>query len=162
MNTSALLLAFALISSSLAKAEEWDLYTNLRFGFSLDFPGNSTGTHPPGDRSGRKFVSASGKFVMEVEGGLLGAGSLERFWRNSLAHYGEAITYKVRKKDWFVVSGVRNGEEFYNKVYVRDGNWAGFQISYPHAENKLYDPYVVKIAKSFQPFLKGNFERAKK
>lgn len=146
----------------MAKAEEWDLYTNSRFGFSLSFPGNSTGTHPPNERSGRKFVSASKKFVLEVEGGLLGTGNLESFWKNSLAHYGESITYKVKKENWFVVSGVRDGEEFYNKVNVQGGNWAGFQISYPHAENKLYDPYVEKIAKSFQPFLKGKFERAKK
>ena len=134
----------------------------MRFGFSLSFPGNSAGTHPPDDRSGRKFVSASKKFVLEVEGGPLESATLERFWRNSLAHYGEFITYKVRKESWFVVSGVRHGEEFYHKVSVQDGNWAGFQISYPHAENKLSDPYVAKIAKSFKPFLKGNFERAKK
>ena len=161
MRTSILTLVFALLSSSLGKAEEWDLYTNMRYGFSLVFPGDSTGTKPPDDRSGRKFVSANKKFVLEVEGGPIGSETLEQFWKNSLAHYGDAITYKVRKKDWFVVSGVRHGAEFYNKISVSNGNWAGFRISYPHAENKRYDPYVSKIAKSFQPFLKGAFERAK-
>ncbi len=57
---------------------------------------------------------------------------------------------------------MKDGQEFYHQTHVKDRNWATFQITYPHARAKQYDPWVEKIAKSFVPFLKGDYDRIEK
>ncbi len=49
--------------------------------------------------------------------------------------------------------------EYYHKFYAEGGNWAAFNVTYRHPKNKQYDPWVQRIAKSFVPFLKGDFDR---
>ena len=78
----------------------------------------------------------------------------------TLADHGETITYKASHDTWFVISGVRpDGTEYYRKFHTRNGNWAEFIATYPHRLNQTYDPVVEHLAKTFEPFLKGNYDR---
>jgi hypothetical protein len=44
--------------------------------------------------------------------------SLEGFWQQELARGGETVTYKLKKANWYVISGMNlNGYEFYHKVF---------------------------------------------
>lgn len=151
-----------LIGASLcsAKAEETLTYVNPRFGFSLTYPANLTAGPPPANGDGRHFASPDGELSVRAFGHFLVAESFDEMWASTLENYGAAVTYKVKRDDWFVVSGVLDGTEFYHKVFVQGGNACHFIIEYPHARNAVYDPVVEQIAKDFVPFLDGDYDRA--
>jgi hypothetical protein len=164
------LLAFVLVTVR-AHGEDtpWKEYVNRRFGFSLRYPATLTASPAPENGAGREFHTADKEFSILAEGHFLRVDegdSLNKSWQDELDSLGDTITYKKKTNTWFVVSGVtKNGTEYYHKFYNKldskgkGGNWAGFSITYPHAKNKQYDPWVERIEKSFVPFLKGNFDR---
>lgn len=142
-----------------AQGETWNEYLNRRFGFRIDYPASLESGRPPDDGAGQEFHSVDGKVSLAVQAHFLQGPSdtLEARWQKALNAYGGAITYKKKGKDWYVISGVLpNGFEYYLKFAVQGGNWASFEITYPHAERARCDPWVEQMAKSFIPFLPGD------
>jgi hypothetical protein len=143
--------------------EKWKTYTNARFGFRLAHPSALVESRAPDNGGGQEFhsqdkefsLAAFAHFVLEDQ-------SLETMWKDELKELGDTVTYKKKGDAWFVVSGVKDGTEYYHKTYVQKRNYAAFQITYPHAKAKQYDPWVERIAKEFVPFLKGDYDREEK
>lgn len=100
---------------------------------------------------------SNGEFSVTAQGHFLHGQTLADFYREALARYGQAVTYKVMRQNWFVVSGtLPGGTEFYKRFAVQGGNWAEFTATYPAAKSAQYDPVIERMSKSFQPFLPGN------
>ena len=146
-----------------AQDEAWKDYTNARFGFRLRYPAELKASRAPDNGGGREFhtadkefsVAASAHFLQREDGD-----SLERRWLDALKAFGRSITYKKKAASWYVVSGVtKDGIAYYHKTHVKDGNWASFDITYPHAKEKTYSPWVTRIEKGFVPFLDGDYDR---
>lgn len=157
-----LLLALTFLPLAASAQTEWKEYVNPRFGFKLSIPAQLKSKREPTNGDGREFFSPDNEFQIAAWGHfLIDDDSLEKEWKDALAEFGSAITYKKKAKTWCVVSGVKDGVEFYWQVHVKDGNAATFRITYPHAKAKQYDPWVEKIAKSFVPFLEGDYDRIK-
>jgi hypothetical protein len=158
------LLGFILIAV-LAHGEDvsWKKYVNKRFGFSLSYPATLSASRTPENGAGLEFHTANKEFSLLAEGGFLlvdDGDSLDKRWQGELDSLGDTITYKKKADTWYVISGVaKDGTEYYHKLCTKAGNWAAFNITYPHAKNKQYDPWVQRIEKSFVPFLKGDFDR---
>jgi len=160
-----LTIAVVLLLMPLAAFAEtaWKTYVNPRFGFKLAYPAELKLKEEPTNGQGREFYSVDKEFHMAAYAHfLIDEDSLEKRWQEELADLGNAITYKKKDKSWYVVSGVKDGQEFYHRTHVKDKNWATFRITYPHAKAKQYDPWVEKVAKSFVPFLKGDYDRIEK
>lgn len=159
MNFSKILLTIvSLCLCGRCLADEWKSHTNERFGIRISYPANLKPGRMPDNGAGQTF--SDGKFSVTVQGHFTGGTTLEDFWKQSLSSYGKSISYKHKKENGFVVSGVLpDGTEFYKKLHVQGGNWAGFTATYPHAMNKTYDPVIEHMAKSFQPFLSGKYGR---
>lgn len=142
----------------------WKKYTNERFGFVLTYPGSLIAGPVPMDGDGREFHSADGEFSLTAFAHFFHPDIEDTFdkrWQEELDTPDVAITYKKKTPAWYVVSGVaKDGTEYYHKLYREGANWATFQITYPHAKNKKYDPWVERIERSFVPFLKGDYDRA--
>ena len=154
---------------AVASAEDagWKTYTNARFGFSVQIPTELQGSREPDNGGGREFHTKNGEFSIVAGGHFLAVAdeneSLETRWNDELKELGKTITYKKKAATWYVVSGVdAKGIEYYRKFHVQGKNWAEIRITYPHAQNAKYDPWVEKISKSFVPFLKGEFDRIEK
>ena len=82
---------------------------------------------------------------------------LENFWQKELSTRGETVTYKFKKDNYYVISGVNpNGYEFYHKVFFYSTYWLEFEITYPHAKHAVYDAWVERIARDFVPALPDN------
>jgi hexokinase len=68
---------------------------------------------------------------------------------------GAKIDYSVIKDNWYVVSGVDKGTEFYQKHWVQMSadvsRNISFTFTYPHDQHATYDPMVSIIAKGFKP-----------
>jgi hypothetical protein len=140
--------------------DQWKTYTNARFGFRLVRPPELVASRAPDNGGGQEFhtkdkefsLSAFAHFVQEGE-------SLTTMWEAELKDLGKTVTYQKKGDGWYVVSGVKDGTEFYHKTFVKNGNFASFEITYPHAKAKQYDPWVERIAKEFKPFLEGDYDR---
>jgi hypothetical protein len=95
------------------------------------------------------------------------AGALDNDEGMSLAAYrdfvkretypGARFDYERTGPGWFVVSGTRGGEHFYQRVtFVCDGrrivSWA---MTYPDRERRRYDPLVEVVARTFRSSGRG-------
>ncbi len=102
------------------------------------------------------MISKDGKAKLLV-------GAFENADHNSLQDYrqflldeqyaGADIDYAPVKKRWFVLSGTRNGQIFYERVSFTCGgklinSWA---MVYPADERKTYDRVVDAVARTYMP-----------
>jgi hypothetical protein len=154
------LLALAMAASA---EEKWKTYTNARFGFRAVHPPGLVASRAPENGGGQEFHTKDKEFSLATFAHFLQEGdTLEKLWDEEVKQLGKAVTYKKKGDAWYVVSGVKEGTEFYHKTFVKDGNFAAFQITYPHAKAKQYDPWVERIAKEFVAFLPGDYDRVVK
>src|SRR5260370_8675464 len=82
---------------------------------------------------------------------------LDNFWQKELNTRGETVTYKFKKDNYYVISGVNpNGYEFYHKVFFYPAYWLEFETTYPHAHHDVYTAWVELIPHAFVPPLPNN------
>jgi hypothetical protein len=158
------ILALLLVPACFAHAEDtWKTYTNARFGFRFNYPPGLVPSRPPDNGGGQEYHTKDQDFSLTAYAHfMLENTTLDSMWKDELKELGDTVTYQKKSAGWFVVSGVKDGTEYYHKTYVKGGNFAAFQITYLHAKAKQYDPWVERIAKEFVPFLKGDFDRTEK
>ena len=155
-----ILLLLVLLALPLSATEtDWKEYINPRFGFKVSFPAGLVASRDPENGDGREYHTKDKEFSFSAWGHFLVDSTLDSLWQEDLKEFGNHITYKKKAADWFVISGFKDGAEFYHKVHAKDDNCAELSFRYPHAKAKQYDPWVEKIARSFVPFLKGDYDR---
>ena len=132
------------------------VYRNERHGFSLSYPAGTFAPQPlPADAEGRVFVSRDGQARL-LAGALANSeGGNFRDYRALVlqqSYPGAAIDYAPVGGTWFVLSGIRDGMMFYERVTFTCGgrlinSWA---MLYPAAEHRLYDRIVEQVARSYR------------
>jgi hypothetical protein len=148
-------------TAPLALAEPgWKDYVNARFGFRFSHPSALLADSEPPNGAGRTFYTKDKEFLIAAWGHfMVDDDTMDKRWAEEMTNLGSFATYKRKEKNWYVISGAKAGIEFYHTVHFHHGNAVSLQIEYPHAQNQQYDPWVEKIAKSFVPFLHGDFDR---
>ena len=65
----------------------------------------------------------------------------------------DEVTYRPRGRSWFVLSGYRGDQIYYEKVMFSCGGQIVnvFAISYPVVERDIFDPVVERMEDSFRP-----------
>jgi len=137
-----------------AVAETWRTYENGRFGTTINYPGRFRPTPPDATNSGRKFESADGaSFTVWGSHNSLDQNieDAEKRSRQRLRDEGVVLTYSARGVDWFVLSGTQGNKIIYlrEKVPNRESDMHGLQIEYPSRLEKVYDPIVTRMSRSF-------------
>lgn len=141
-----------IVSTQCVKAEEWKTYTNERFGFRFEYPASLSPGRLPENGAGLNFTD--GSFSVTAQAHYLNGRSIDDFYEEMLKAYGKAITYKVKKPTWFVVSAeLSDGSVTYCKLHVEGENWAEFEAHYPISASAKYDRIIERMAKGFVPFL---------
>ena len=162
------LLTFAVASPLLAERRDysWIAFRDGRLGFSFEYPSAlfSAEAGDPTDalkdltsrRSGQVFRSRDGKAYLQ-------AAAFENTQRLGAAAYkaqvagstyrGTRITYERVGENFFVLSGIRGTDEYYERVTFTCGGrlinvWT---MTYPIANRDLYDKIVEEIARTFRP-----------
>jgi hypothetical protein len=130
------------------------MYVNPRFGFQMSYPPELVASPEPENGDGREFHTRDKTFSVAAFGHYLVDTTLEACWQEDLKQYGDRITYKKKARDWFVVSGVKDGKVFYHKFSVMGDSCAELLFSYPQDKASQYDPWVERIVKGYVPFLK--------
>ena len=162
----AALLAASPVKAVSQQAGDWTSYRNARYGFMIAYPTALFAADPEKESDqGRAVVSADGRARLLI-------GAFENADQASLADYrafllkesyaDAAIDYAPVRDKWFVLSGTRDGNMFYERVTFTCGgriinSWA---MVYPAAERRTYDRVVERVARSYAAGAgaKGNCE----
>ena len=139
-------------------------YRNERFGFRLTYPSSvfEPGEAPQGGQ-GMVFTSRDGSARLLVSAGQNTTGETLGSYRRFVLSktYADArIAYAPVRGSWFVLSGTNGDTMFYERITFRCGGQViyGWQMTYPAAERKIYDPIVEAVHRSYRP---GNGEGGK-
>jgi hypothetical protein len=132
-------------------------YHNKRFGYSISYPKDIL--YPQGEADngdGQKFLSK------EAGASLLVYGSHnfndqtleERYQEDSRGETEEystkVVTYRLLKKNWFVISGYVSGKIFYQKTILNNNQFKTFYFEYPETKKKTYDSIIKHLSTSFK------------
>jgi len=146
------LAAAALLTPGLARAAAGDdVYANARFGYSIAYPADVFTPGPESENGdGRAFDGPDGtRLLVFASHNALGTTVAAAFDEERLAP-GLEVTYSVKKKDWFVVSGTKDGFIFYRKSILKNDVWYALELTYPHALKARMDPLVKGLVASFR------------
>lgn len=157
--TTALMAALAAIpyaaSAQSNQFSDWATIQNKRFGFQIAYPANIFFPAPtPSGNDGRVLKSKDGQAKLLVA-------TFENSENLSLDGYrtfllsdiyaNTNLDYTPQKQRWFVLSGTRGDETFYERVTFSCGgklinSWA---MLYPTAQKRLYDRVVEAVSKTY-------------
>lgn len=135
--------------------EEIATYLNKRYGFTLSYPTTRFRPQEPLSEDGRVWVSQDGNAKL-LAGALPNPDGLKledyRKFVMQQSYAGATIDYAPVRDTWFVLSGIRDGTMFYERVTFTCGgrlinSWA---MLYPADERKVYDRIVERVARSYR------------
>ncbi|HEX8494596.1 MAG TPA: hypothetical protein VF658_17250 [Pyrinomonadaceae bacterium] len=136
-------------SKGSARRVVYKTYTNARYGYSIAYPSSlliPQGEADNGD--GQAFRSKDGAAEMRVYGSQNMGGGLTAAYTEAQA--GKDVSYKIIKRNWFVVSGRSGGKVFYQKTMMKNDVLKTFTIEYDEAQKATYDAVTTRIARSFK------------
>jgi hypothetical protein len=130
---------------------KYKIYNNARFGYSIAYPADllaPQGEAPNAD--GQVFTSDEAE--MRVYGSnMLLHETLQKEFNAVVGQRGaENVTYKIYRKNFFVVSGAADGRIFYQKTMAKKGSFITFLIEYDEAKKDVYDKAVAQMVKTFK------------
>ena len=144
----------ALVLGRGAFAGDWLNYHNDRYGTTIDYPASFKPQPPPDADDGRVFKSADGaNFIVSASYNALdfNVAKYRHFIVKNLDP-GARVTYETRGDNWFVISGTKGADIFYERHLMSHAAQMteDFVISYPAALKQTYDPITARMAKSFR------------
>jgi len=139
--------------AALPTASGWTFYDNPRFGTRIAYPANLFAPLPPpenGDGLSFRSIDGAARFIVFGQFNVLEK-TVEEMLADDLAsgQY-EQVTYQRKAANWYVLSGYRQGNVFYRKVFVPAGTdmLHAFEIDYPPQQKAVYDTITARMAKS--------------
>ena len=126
-------------------------YVNDRFGTRITFPVDVFDAidPPPVNGDGRRFRSSDGAELAaygQFNALDLTPKSLIDREKENAPGRGRTITYSASGSDWAVVSGIENGNTFYDRHEFADGVIHSMELKYPQLASALYDRLAGEIA----------------
>ena len=132
---------------------DYKTYTNARFKYSISYLADlliPQGESENGD--GQVFKEQGPSSVeMRVYGGYnVSKETLRSRYAELIRKWSSGITYKVIRRDWFVVSAMVSGKIHYQKTILRGDVFKTFEIQYDAVRGSTYNDVTDRIAKSFK------------
>jgi hypothetical protein len=131
-------------------------YQNKRIGYSISYPVNLLSPQAESaDGTSQRFVSRDGRALLVATGatGRSTADLRDLYERQSRGATPEnptrVVTYRVKRENWFVVSGYEQSRIWYEKTIASGDTLATFRLEYDEAQRQLYDPVAASVAASF-------------
>ena len=125
-------------------------YANARFNYSISYPANlliPQGESDNGD--GQVFRASDGRAEMRVYGRHdVNNETLRALFSQVSREWGDGVTYKVIRQNWFVVAALVNGKIHYQKTMLRRGVFKTFEIEYDSSRRSTYDAATARISKT--------------
>ena len=138
-------------------AEQWITYKNARFGYSFYYPSALFDAGQlPENGGGQTFNTKDGHAKIVVFATSNGESFTPAQYREViLKEFGgyDRLDYSPSGQTWFVLSGYRGENIYYQKVMFSCGNKVinALSITYPTAEKAVYERLVEIIEDHFKP-----------
>jgi len=127
-------------------------YTNHKYGYVVAWPNKHlTGQGESDSGDGQIFSSPDGQAQLACWAyfnDVLGE-SIGQAYAQAIQEAGAQISYKHLGKDFFVISGIKDGMIFYRKTLLAHGVQASFELRYAAQLKAAFDPIVKDVARSF-------------
>jgi hypothetical protein len=140
------------IAAAVSQQNNYKTYVNARFKYSISYPADlliPQGEAENGD--GQVFKEKGPSSVeMRVYGGYNVSHETLRSRYAELISKWNNVTYKVIRRDWFVVSAMVNGKIHYQKTILRGDVFKTFEIEYDAVRGSTYNDVTDRLAKSFK------------
>jgi hypothetical protein len=137
--------------------DRWVTYDNPRFGYSLYYPSAIfDAQETPEDRKGRTFASKDGRAKIVVFGAIndeeLSPNEYRRVLLEEFGGY-DKLDYQPLGKTWFVLSGFRGENIYYQKVMFSCANQVinVFSVTFPTDEKPFYEGLIEIMEDRFRP-----------
>ena len=147
----------AIGTASLEARERWIDQHDAQFGFGYSFPESLFSSAEGDGKPGLHCFAAKpvdAKFFVGAWDNRDDA-TPEHFKRWMITNAGgyDEVTYQPRGRSWFVLSGYRGEQIYYEKVmFSCSGHVVNIlAIAYPTAERTLFDPIVERMEDTFKP-----------
>lgn len=135
-----------------AAPEKWATYMNLRFGTTLDYPASifTDRDPPPENGDGQSFHSSDGRAQLSVYGANNAEGDTPQRYLEKIA--GEGVSYRRATANYYVMSGTRKDQLFYERCNFQPGGdtIVCFSLTYPAQDKAAWDPIVARLSKSLR------------
>jgi hypothetical protein len=144
------------LSESWSRGSDWQSFRSEQFGYNLLYPASvfePRGKAPKGD--GFEFISRDGEAKLKVfadyNADNVGLVEYRASIVRDLSGY-DQLVYGPMGQSWFVLSGMRGGSIYYQKVLFSCGGRVinAFALTYPREQKREYDSIVTGIEKSFR------------
>jgi hypothetical protein len=152
----AALMFAGLFQLSAAEGLEWDRYENARFGYSVLYPAGLFGSGKVSENGdGSTFTSADGRSKLTVFAAYnhenMGIEEYRATILNKFSGY-DKLDYGPARGSWFVLSGERDDNVYYQKVLFSCGGRVinAFALTYPVEQKRAFDAIVTGIEKNFR------------
>ncbi len=136
-----------------AQAASWQVYSNPRYGYTIDIPPGFTLQSEADNGDGATFAASGGASLLVFGTNLDGEFSQDAETRVGGEKDAQwTITYEKVTAAWASFSGVRKGDVLYERgVRLCDGGAGFFRLQYRKADIKRFNPLVTRMAKSLRP-----------
>ena len=134
------------------RTDAYDCYTNHKYGYVIAWPVKYL--VPQGeadDGGGQYFTSKDGRAKLAcwaVFNNVAGQ-TLQKAFQEALKESGTEPSYKHLGKDFFVVSGLKDGRIYYRKTVSGGRVQATFELTYDQALKAEFNPIAADLARSF-------------
>ena len=151
----AAVLTFGIPALALVQQAGWRLYENARFGYRAHYPDFLIPGEESENGDGRQFLSNDGhvKLIVFAAYNVENMG-LDEYRSTLLKQFKghDNIGYGPRGNSWFVLSGLRGDNIYYEKVLFACGGSIinAFALTYPQDRKLAFDSIVTGIEKSFR------------
>ncbi|HCL64554.1 MAG TPA: hypothetical protein DIC56_06850 [Rhizobium sp.] len=103
-----------------ATAEGWQVYVNARYATRAEVPADFVAEPLPENGDGQRFSDPKGSGTISIYGGMNATGGTlddyRTFLKEILEGEGWHLSYVPQGRNWFVLSGTREGEMIYQRV----------------------------------------------
>lgn len=137
--------------------EDWTTYKHPRFGFRLYYPADIfEAEQSPEGENGLRFTSDDGKAQIVTFGAINNEDlSPSEYRRVLLEDFGgyDQLDYNPKGRTWFVLSGFRGGNTYYQKVMFSCSNKLinVFSVTFPSGEKEYYERLIEIMEDRFKP-----------
>lgn len=142
------------VALNLRKQLGWGYLDNSLSRMTLSYPGAVLTKRDENQIGGETLQSGDGSIVLKTARFANSSSSdFELLYARFVNEDGNAITYKVKRPNWFIVSGASQNRKFYTRFEASGDEVRGYDLSWNEDENsKLIDNISVLISNSFHPF----------
>ncbi len=142
-------------SVALAESNTWRTYANPRFGTTADYPAFLfiNREPPPENGDGQAFTNKDETAKLSVYGSFNIENYTPQSYMKELIRPHDAITYERVAKNFFVASGPRGENIWYQRCNFQGGDPGivhCFVLEYPAKQKEFWNPIVSRISQSLR------------